>query len=109
MLFPQIGTAEAVNAGQSPYVGTPALVAIRDPYGNYLTTSPNSNLVLAMGAPAQSGFNSINAFGFPFGCEVYCEPGGVITFDFQIPSALGVATQVQVQGTMLGAKLFKDC
>jgi len=112
MLFPQCGTAEAINAGGSGVAGlngTPLLVAVRDTNGNYLTTSPDSNLVLAWGAIGQSGFDSINAFGFPFGCEVLCEPGGVITFDFKIPAIGGAAAQVQVQGTMIGCKLFKDC
>lgn len=111
MLWPQCGTAEAVNAGGSGVAGLtglPMLVRVRDSYGNPLTNCPTTdNLVLSMGAIGQSGFDSINAFGFPFGCECVCEPGGVILFDFQIPSASPV--NVVVQGCMLGAKLFKDC
>jgi hypothetical protein len=109
MVWPQVGTAQGINtggSGLSGLVGTPCLVAVRDTHGNYLTKSPNSNLVLGMGALGQSGFDSINAFGFPFGCEVVCEPGGVIRFDFLIP---GTGATVSVQGTMLGAKLFLDC
>lgn len=97
LVFAEIGTAEAVNAGGvgvSGLTGTPMLVRIWDTHGNSLTNAnQNSNpqnqkndLVLAMGVAGQSGFDSINAFGFPFGCEVLCEPGGTILFDFQIPS-----------------------
>jgi len=112
MLFAQCGTAEAVNSGGSGVaglVGTSMKVAVRDTNGNALTTSAYSNVVLAWGAIGQSGFDSINAFGFPFGCEILCEPGGVVMFDFKIPAVNGLAVQVQVQGTMIGAKLFKDC
>jgi hypothetical protein len=71
MVFPQIGTSAQV---------LPSLVRLRDTYGN-----PMSNgLVLSFGAQGQSGYAGINAFGFPFDCEVECEKGGVILFDFQI-------------------------
>lgn len=113
MVWPQVGTAQGINAGGSGVnglIGTPCLVALRDTRGNYLTTSSDpTNLVLSMGASAQSGFSSINAFGFPFGCEVMCDPGGVVLFDFLIPPPGGIAQVVTVNGTMLGAKLFKDC
>ena len=112
MVWPQVGTAQGINAGGAGVaglVGTPCLVALRDTHGNYLTTSPNQNLVLGMGASAQSGFSSINAFGFPFGCEIPCEAGGVVLFDFLIPPPGGTSAVVTVNGTMLGVKLFKDC
>ena len=115
LLFPAVGTAEAVNAGGSGVaglVGTPALVRLRDTNGNFLTNCiQNSDFVLASGAIGQSGFDSINANGFPFGCEIPCEAGGVVLFDFIVPAteAGGVAGTVQIQGTMLGVKLFKDC
>lgn len=106
MLWPQCGTAEAINTGG--LTGNPMLVRVYDTNGNPLTNCPTTNnLVLSMGAIGQSGFNSINAFGFPFGCEIQCEPGGVITFDFLIPYP--TPTQLVVQGTMLGCKLFKVC
>lgn len=117
ILFPQIGTAEAVNQGTTPYVGNPGLVRIRDSHGNPLTNciAPANNpaisdMVLAAGVFGQSGFDQINAGGFPLGCEIVCEPGGVITFDFLIPNVSGGAVvNVQMQGTMIGVKLFDDC
>lgn len=110
VLFPQIGTAEQVNSGGSGYVGNPALVRIRDTYGNPLTNCVQSNdLVLAVGAIGQSGFNSINAAGFPLGCEIECERGGTLLFDFLIPIVSGAPNPVQVQGTVMGCKLFAEC
>lgn len=113
MVWPQVGTAEAVNAGGSGVAGltgSAMLVRVRDTNGNPLTTCNATNgYVLSMGAIGQSGFDSINAFGFPFGCEILCEPGGVILFDFQIPIPAGGPQVVTVNGTMLGVKLFKDC
>lgn len=125
VVFPQAGTAEAYNAvhGTTPYVGNPALVRIRDPYGNPITNglpisgvAGSQDLVLAVGVIAQSAFfdangegSPINAFGFPFGCEIHCERGGVILFDFLIPVLTGAPAMVQMQGTMLGAKVFDAC
>ena len=105
-LFPELGTAEKVISA-----GFPGLVRIRDTYGNPLTNCIETNdFVLAAGALCQSGFSQINAAGFPFGCEVQCERGGVIVFDFQIPNTAGGAVQtVAIQGTIFGAKLFEDC
>jgi len=122
VLFPQVGTAEAYNLGTTPYVGNPALVRIRDPYGNPITNGPavsgvpgSQDLVLAVGVIGQSGFNEanysgpINASGFPLGCEIYCERGGVISFDFLIPVLSTTPNPVQMQGTLMGAKVFDDC
>lgn len=104
LLFPQIGTAQSG-------VGNPGLVRLWDPYGNVLTNCQQTNdFVLAVGVIGQSGFNSINAFGFPLGSEIECPAGGVVTFDFQIPVTTGAPPTVQMQGTMLGIKLFQgDC
>lgn len=71
MVFPEIGTSQQI---------LPSLVRVRDTYGNPMS----QGLVLSFGAQGQSGFAGINAFGFPFDCEVECEKGGVILFDFQI-------------------------
>lgn len=111
ILFPQIGTAEGVNSGGSNLTGHAGLVRIRDTRGNLLTNCiPTDDFVLAVGAIGQSGFNAINASGFPFGCEIDCERGGVITFDFQIPQGfLDPGTYLTVAGTMIGAKLFEEC
>lgn len=126
VVFPQAGTAESANSGFTAYIGNPALVRIRDPYGNPITNGdpvagvPGSqDLVLAVGAIGGSGFVSatfpppnggpINASGFPFGCEIYCERGGVVTFDFLIPLISTTPNPVQMQGTMLGCKVFEDC
>jgi hypothetical protein len=122
VIFPQAGTAEAANAGTTPYVGNPALVRIRDPYGNPITNGDpivgvagSRDLVLAVGAIGQSAFyeasfnGPINASGFPFGWEIYCGRGGVILFDFLIPVLTGAPNPVQMQGTMLGAKAFDEC
>lgn len=113
-VFAQCGTAEDGVGGV--YVGNPALVRCRDPYGNPLTNGApissvqgSQDFVLAMGAIGQSGFASINAFGFPFSCDVFCERGGVVIFDFLIPVVSGEPATVQMQGTMIGAKLFEDC
>lgn len=105
LVFPQIGTAEMDNEE-----GNPGLVRIWDPYGNPLTNCVQTDdFVLAWGAIGQSGFTSINAFGFPLGSEIECPAGGVIQFDFQIPVVSGAPAEVQMQGTMLGVKLFADC
>ena len=125
IVFPQAGTAEAYNGvtGASPWVGNPALVRIRDPYGNPITNgdpitgvAASRDLVLAVGVISQSGFfdgnlegSPIHAFGFPFGCEILCGRGGVILFDFLIPVLTGAPNPVQMQGTMLGAKVFAEC
>lgn len=101
IVFPQCGTVEGPPTG--------FLVRIRDCYGNFLTNCSTTNdYVLAGGAWGQSAINSINAFGFPLGCESENERGGVITFDFQIP-APGGSFVTPVQGTILGAKLFEEC
>jgi hypothetical protein len=112
-VFAQCGTAES---GAGPYIGNPALVRMRDPYGNPITNGPavsgvpgSQDFVLAMGAIGQSGFDSINAFGFPFSCEIFCERGGVIIFDFLIPVLSTTPNPVQMQGTIIGAKLFEEC
>lgn len=103
VVFPQIGTAQIPG-------GNPGLVRIWDPFGNPLTNCPETNdFVLGWGVIGQSGFSAINAFGFPLGAEIECPPGGVIQFDFQIPQAAGGPSVAQVQGTMLGVKLFEDC
>ena len=61
----------------------PALARITDTQGNPL--SPQSTLpILALGVLSQSGFNSINAFGFPIEPEIECSPGGNIVFDFLV-------------------------
>lgn len=102
ILFPLIGTAQGPTSGM--------LVRIRDCYGNPLTNCISTNdYVLAAGAIGQSGFDAINAAGFPLGCEIECEPGGVITFDFQIPQPSGGQRVELIQGTMYGAKLFEEC
>lgn len=99
VIFPLSGTVEGPPSG--------FLIRIRDCYGNFLTNCLSTNdYVLAGGAWGQSGVNLINAFGFPLGCEVENERGGLITFDFQIPVA---TNPVVVQGTILGAKLFEEC
>ena len=101
IVFPQIGTAQQ-NAGTGTYIFTPGQVRIRDTYGNPMSLG----LVLSFGPQGQSGFatgdtaaqqisggaSGINAWGFPFDCEVYCEPGGAILFDFQLATNAGVAT-----------------
>lgn len=82
IVFPQIGTAE----GRSP-----ALCRIWDTQGNAIGRG-SVPPVLALSAWCQSGFNSINAFGFPVEFEVLCAPGGTLVFDFQLPSNAGVAS-----------------
>ena len=105
MVWPQVGTAEQVNATSSGILGTPMLTRVRDTHGNPLSTCNQTNgYVLGFGAIGQSGFDNINAFGFPFGCEIQCEPGGVILFDFQIPNIYASA-QAQVAQVFLTAKL----
>lgn len=104
LVFPQIGTAQIGT------IGNPGMVRLWDPYGNPLTNCKETNdFVLAVGVIGQSGFNSINAFGFPLGSEIECPQGGVIQFDFQIPVVAGQPAQVTMQGTMLGIKLFEAC
>lgn len=103
LVFPQIGTAQAG-------AGNPGLVRLWDPYGNPITNCKETNdFVLAVGVIGQSGFGNINAFGFPLGSEIECPPGGVIQFDFQIPVVTGAPAEVQMQGTLLGVKVFEDC
>jgi len=112
MVFPQPGTGEPEYG-----LGNPGLVRIYDTRGNPLTNCLNpinpalTDMVLAVGAISQSGYAAINASGFPFGCEIDCERGGMITFDFLIPNATGAspAPIIFMQGTMLGAKLFDEC
>jgi hypothetical protein len=93
MVFPQIGTSAQV---------LPSLVRVRDTYGN-----PMSNgTVLSFGAQGQSGYDGINAFGFPFDCEVECEKGGVILFDFQLPTNAGVAGYGGIAGIFFAANIY---
>jgi hypothetical protein len=102
-VFPQIGTAQSVNA-PAYNVGTPGLVRIRDTEGNPLTNCKETqDCVLAFGAVGQSGFNNINASGFPFGCGVDCERGGVITFDFILPSVAVPASLLVFAGYSIQA------
>jgi hypothetical protein len=80
------------------------LVRVRDTYGNQLS----QGLVLSFGAQGMSGFNGINAFGFPFDCEVFCEAGGTILFDFQVgySAQAGLSPaggfQITVVATLIG-------
>ena len=94
MVFPQIGT--------NPQAPIPSLVRVRDTYGNQLSQGP----VLSFGAQGQSGYQAINAFGYPFDCEVYSEPGGTILFDFQIPTNAGVAGYGGVAGIFFAANIY---
>ena len=104
-VFPQIGTAQAVNS-PGYNVGTPGLVRIRDTEGNPLTNDrQNQDCVLAFGAVGQSGFSGINASGFPFGLGVDCERGGVITFDFILPSVAVPASLLIIPGFSVQAKV----
>lgn len=80
VVFPEIGTA------QNPAL-FPALCRITDTHGNPLS----QGLVLALGVWSQSGFSSINAFGFPLADEVECAPGGVLLFDFQLNTNATIA------------------
>ncbi len=105
MVWPEVGTGEQVNALSTGILGTPMLVRVRDSHGNPLSTCNQTNgYVLGFGAVGQSGFDSINAFGYPFGCEILCEAGGVILFDFQIPNIYASA-QAQVAQVLLTAKV----
>ena len=100
-----IGTAQGVNS-PGYNVGTPGLVRIRDTEGNPLTNDrQNQDCVLAFGAVGQSGFNGINASGFPFGLGVDCERGGVITFDFILPSVAVPASLLIFPGFSVQAKV----
>ena len=95
MVFPQVGTAQLANASNAlnaedvgtGLLGTPAMVRIRDAFGNTLTNClPTEDLVLAVGAVGQSGFSGLNAAGFPFDCEIFCQAGSQLYFDFLLPS-----------------------
>lgn len=100
VVFPQIGTGQQVN---------PALCRITDTAGNPL--SPQSVLpVLSLGALSQSGFDQINAFGFPMEPEIPCSPGGTLVFDFVISTNalvafltyVGALEQIQFESTVFG-------
>lgn len=84
IVFPQIGTALGVENG-----ATPGLCRIWDTRGNPLS----EDLVLALGANCQSGFDSINGFGFPVEPAVLCDAGGALLFDFQLSTNAGVASR----------------
>jgi hypothetical protein len=81
MIFP--------NAGLNLSPGSiPALIRLWDTNGNPLSDA----LVLALGVWCQSGFG-INGYGFPFDDEIRCSPGGVVSFDIQLPTlSEGVAS-----------------
>jgi hypothetical protein len=88
IVFPELGTS--LDAAGLP-MGFPGLYRIRDTHGNPLSNNVPSNprgLVLAHGVYSQSallvGGIATNAFGFPLEPEIYCEPGGVLLFDFQV-------------------------
>ena len=78
IVFPQIADF-ALGGG----IAQPGVVRIYDTRGNPLT----DGLVLFMGAWGESGFQGVNAWGFPFEPEVPCDPGGNLRFDFQISSS----------------------
>lgn len=95
MVFPQVGTAQLANASNAlnaedvgtGLLGTPAMVRIRDAFGNVLTNYlPTQDLILAVGAIGLSGFSGLNASGFPLDAEVFCQPSSQLFFDFLLPS-----------------------
>lgn len=122
IVFPQIGTGQQIQppppiAPGGPLAGinypVPALCRITDTQGNPL--SPQSSApVLALGVMSQSGFNSINAFGFPIEPAVLCSPGGVVLFDFQLSTnatpgyttLTGVAESITVELAFFGTGPF---
>lgn len=69
-------------------IANPGLVRVYDSRGNPLT----DGLILFMGAWGESGFQGVNAWGFPFEPEVPCDPGGNLRFDIQLQSTGSAAT-----------------
>lgn len=74
IVFPKIGTAVPNT------LAAPALIRIRDSFGNPLS----KGRVLAGGLLAQSGFQDKNGFGFVFEPEIECAAGGNWLVDFQL-------------------------
>lgn len=99
IMFPWIGP---LDIG-----GSPALARIWDSRGNPLT----EGLILGLGVYGNVGIQSVNAFGFPVEPEIWCEPGGVLTFDFAVQSNgfyasflhVGAVAQLLFYSTLFGA------